>query len=384
MDIKSVDKKHVVGTYNRYDVAIVSGSGARCTDDCGREYIDLGSGIGVNSLGYCDKGWVAAVSKQLATLQHTSNLYYTRPCAELAATLCERSGYAKALFCNSGAEANEAAIKTARKYSFDKYGRGRDVIVTLRNSFHGRTMATLTATGQDVFHNYFFPFNEGFEYADKDIEQIAGIEGVCAVMLEFVQGEGGVIPVEEEFVTELAQLCRERDILLIADEVQTGIGRTGKLLASQHYGVLPDITTLAKGLGAGLPIGAMLVGDRCADTLTFGTHGTTFGGNPVICAGALEVLSRLDDAALEQVRRKGEYIRSRLLSCPGVAGVDGLGMMLGIRLKDKQAAQVLKDCIGEGVLVLTAKEKIRLLPPLTIGDGDLQEGVDRLIAAIEK
>ena len=245
-------------------------------------------------------------------------------------------------------------------------------------------MATLTATGQDVFHNYFFPFNEGFKYADKDIDQIASIDGVCAVMLEFVQGEGGVIPVEKEFVTELAQLCRERDILLIADEVQTGIGRTGKLLASQHYGVLPDITTLAKGLGAGLPIGAMLVGDRCADTLTFGTHGTTFGGNPVICAGALEVLSRLDDAALEQVRRKGEYIRSRLLSCPGVAGVDGLGMMLGIRLKDKQAAQVLKDCIGEGVLVLTAKEKIRLLPPLTIGDGDLQEGVDRLIAAIEK
>ena len=198
-------------------------------------------------------------------------------------------------------------------------------------------MATLTATGQDVFHNYFFPFNEGFEYADKDIEQIAGIDGVCAVMLEFVQGEGGVIPVEKEFVTELAQLCRERDILLIADEVQTGIGRTGKLLASQHYGVLPDITTLAKGLGAGLPIGAMLVGDRCADTLTFGTHGTTFGGNPVICAGALEVLSRLDDAALEQVRRKGEYIRSRLLSCPGVAGVDGLGMMLGIRLKDRKS-----------------------------------------------
>ncbi|MDE6550425.1 MAG: acetylornithine/succinylornithine family transaminase [Clostridia bacterium] len=384
MDIKTTDKTYVVGTYNRYGVAIVSGSGSRCVDDSGKEYIDLGSGIGVNSLGYCDSGWIGAVTAQLNALQHASNLYYTQPCAALAKTLCQRSGYLKAMFGNSGAEANEAAIKTARKYSFDKYGRGRDVIVTLRNSFHGRTMATLTATGQDVFHNYFFPFNDGFKYADKNIDEIAAIDGVCAVMVEFVQGEGGVIPTDKEFIAQLKQLCDERDILLIADEVQTGIGRTGKLLASEHYGILPDITTLAKGLGAGLPIGAMLVGEKCADTLTFGTHGTTFGGNPVVCAGALEVLGRLDDAALKEVERKGKYIVSKLQGCSGVDGVDGLGMMLGIRLKNKAASDVLKDCIQEGVLVLTAKDKIRLLPPLTISDKDLQEGIDRLISAIAK
>lgn len=382
MDIKQKDKKYVLGTYGRYDLLIVRGAGAECEDETGKKYIDLGSGIGVNALGYCDGGWIKAVEEQLETLQHTSNLYYTAPCALLAEALCERTGYKKVFFCNSGAEANEAAIKTARKYSFDKYGAGRDKIITLNKSFHGRTMATLTATAQEAMHNYFFPFNEGFVYCDKDIEEIKKHKGVCAVMLEFIQGEGGVIPMDKNFAAQVYEYCAANDILFIADEVQTGVGRTGRFLCSEHYGIKPDITTLAKGLGGGLPIGAMLAGEKCESVMGAGTHGSTFGGNPVVCAGGRYVLSRIDDKLLSEVKEKGEYIKSRLSGVKGVKSVSGLGLMLGIELARKKAADVVKECISRGVIPLTAKDKVRLLPPLVITMEQLEKAVDVLARVI--
>ena len=382
MDIKQKDKKYVLGTYGRYDLLIVRGAGAECEDETGKKYIDLGSGIGVNALGYCDGGWIKAVEEQLETLQHTSNLYYTAPCALLAEALCERTGYKKVFFCNSGAEANEAAIKTARKYSFDKYGAGRDKIITLNKSFHGRTMATLTATAQEAMHNYFFPFNEGFVYCDKDIEEIKKHKGVCAVMLEFIQGEGGVIPLDKDFAAQVYEYCAANDILFIADEVQTGVGRTGRFLCSEHYGIKPDITTLAKGLGGGLPIGAMLAGEKCENVMGAGTHGSTFGGNPVVCAGGRYVLSRIDDKLLSKVKEKGEYIKSRLSGVKGVKSVSGLGLMLGIELEEKKAADVVKECISRGVIPLTAKDKVRLLPPLVITTEQLEKAVDVLARVI--
>lgn len=382
MDIKQKDKKYVLGTYGRYDLLIVRGAGAECEDETGKKYIDLGSGIGVNALGYCDGGWIKAVEEQLETLQHTSNLYYTAPCALLAEALCERTGYKKVFFCNSGAEANEAAIKTARKYSFDKYGAGRDKIITLNKSFHGRTMATLTATAQEAMHNYFFPFNEGFVYCDKDIEEIKKHKGVCAVMLEFIQGEGGVIPLDKDFIAQVYEYCAANDILFIADEVQTGVGRTGRFLCSEHYGIKPDITTLAKGLGGGLPIGAMLAGEKCESVMDAGTHGSTFGGNPVVCAGGRYVLSRIDDKLLSEVKEKGEYIKSRLSGVKGVKSVSGLGLMLGIELARKKAADVVKECISRGVIPLTAKDKVRLLPPLVITMEQLEKAVDVLARVI--
>ena len=382
MDIKQKDKKYVLGTYGRYDLLIVRGAGAECEDETGKKYIDLGSGIGVNALGYCDGGWIKAVEEQLETLQHTSNLYYTAPCALLAEALCERTGYKKVFFCNSGAEANEAAIKTARKYSFDKYGAGRDKIITLNKSFHGRTMATLTATAQEAMHNYFFPFNEGFVYCDKDIEEIKKHKGVCAVMLEFIQGEGGVIPLDKDFIAQVYEYCAANDILFIADEVQTGVGRTGRFLCSEHYGIKPDITTLAKGLGGGLPIGAMLAGEKCESVMGAGTHGSTFGGNPVVCAGGRYVLSRIDDKLLSEVKEKGEYIKSRLSGVKGVKSVSGLGLMLGIELSRKKAADVVKECISRGVIPLTAKDKVRLLPPLVITMEQLEKAVDVLARVI--
>ena len=382
MDIKQKDKKYVLGTYGRYDLLIVRGAGAECEDETGKKYIDLGSGIGVNALGYCDGGWIKAVEEQLETLQHTSNLYYTAPCALLAEALCERTGYKKVFFCNSGAEANEAAIKTARKYSFDKYGAGRDKIITLNKSFHGRTMATLTATAQEAMHNYFFPFNEGFVYCDKDIEEIKKHKGVCAVMLEFIQGEGGVIPLNKDFAAQVYEYCAANDILFIADEVQTGVGRTGRFLCSEHYGIKPDITTLAKGLGGGLPIGAMLAGEKCESVMGAGTHGSTFGGNPVVCAGGRYVLSRIDDKLLSEVKEKGKYIKSRLSGVKGVKSVSGLGLMLGIELEEKKAADVVKECISRGVIPLTAKDKVRLLPPLVITMEQLEKAVDVLARVI--
>ena len=380
--IKQADHEHVMNTYGRYDACVVSGKGATCTDVDGKKYIDFTSGIGVNSLGFADPDWVKAVSAQAGQLAHISNLFYTTPGVELADTLCKKTGYSRVFFGNSGAEANEGAIKTARKYSFDKYGTGRATILTLINSFHGRTVTTLSATGQDVFHNYFFPFTEGFKHVpagDMAAVKAADDGTVCAVMVEFVQGEGGVIPLEVSFVKQLAAYCKERDILLIADEVQTGIGRTGKLLASQHFDILPDITTLAKGLGGGLPIGAFMVADKLKDVLGASSHGTTFGMNPIVCAGANVVMKKVaDEQFLREVTMKGEKIRACLTLSPEVESTTGLGLMIGIKLKTKKSPDVVKACLKKGLMVLTAKEKVRLLPPLTITDEELSKGIQIL------
>lgn len=379
--VKETDKKYVMNTYNRYDLEIVEGMGCNCYDVDGKEYLDLSSGIGVNSLGFCDMGWVDSVTQQVCKLNHTSNLYYSQPCALLAEKLCKRTSYEKVFFCNSGAEANEGAIKIARKYSFDKYGRDRDKIITLVNSFHGRTVTTLAATGQDVFHNYFFPFTEGFAYAKaNDIESVKNLMdgSVCAVMAEMVQGEGGVIALDKDFVTQLKELCDKNDILFIADEVQTGIGRTGELLASSHYGILPDITTLAKGLGGGLPIGAVLANEKCSGVLGFSMHGTTFGGNPIVCAGANYVIDTIDDAFLKDVREKARYFREKLVELPEVESVSGLGLMIGLKLKNQIASEVVKEGIKKGLIMLTAKDKVRLLPPLVISYNDIDKAMSIL------
>ncbi len=380
--IKDTDKKYVMNTYNRYDLEISEGMGVNCYDIDGKEYIDMSSGIGVNSLGFCDMGWVASVTKQACKLNHTSNLFYSQPCALLAKSLCEKTGAKKVFFANSGAEANEGAIKIARKYSFDKYGKGRDRIITLVNSFHGRTVTTLSATGQEVFHNYFFPFNDGFDYAKaNDIDSVKALvdDRTCAVMIELVQGEGGVIALDKDFVSEVERICKERDILLIVDEVQTGAGRTGKFLASEHFGISPDVTTMAKGLGAGLPIGAVLAYDKCENVLGFSMHGTTFGGNPIVCAGANYVLARMDDDFLFAVEQKGEYLREKLEKIDGVESVSGLGLMLGLKLKTKNSSDVVKEGIKRGLIMLTAKDKVRLLPPLVIS----YDEIDRAVAILE-
>lgn len=377
--IKERDQEYILPTYKRFDACMEKGSGAVCTGSDGKRYIDFTSGIGVNSLGFADPDWVRAVSEQAGKLAHISNLYYTLPDGELAERLCKRTGYSRVFFGNSGAEANEGAIKVARKYSFDKYDPGRSTIVTLVNSFHGRTVTTLSATGQDVFHQYFGPFTQGFRYAAaNDLVSLAENldDSVCAVMLEYIQGEGGVVPLEEAFVHGLFELCRERDILVIADEVQTGVGRTGKFLAGEHFGVQADITTLAKGLGGGLPIGAVLVSEKLKDVMGPSSHGSTFGGNPVVCAGANQVMKKVaDDKFLREVAAKGDKLRSCLLCCGKVAGVTGMGMMLGIELRSGTSAEVAKACLEKGLLVLTAKEKVRLLPPLTITDKELTEGL---------
>ena len=384
-DWMNLDQEYIVGCYGRFPAVLVKGQGAKVWDENGKEYLDLGSGIGVNSLGYCDPEWVQAVSNQAATLQHTSNLYYTTPDIALAQKLCNETGYQKAFFCNSGAEANEALLKIARKYSFDKYGKGRHTIITLVNSFHGRTMNTLTATGQEVFHNFFFPFAEGFRYAQPTWEGVQEQldDTVCGILIEPIQGEGGVCPLDKEFVRKLAQLCAEKDILLLCDEVQTGIGRTGKLLAAEWFDVKPDVVSLAKGLGGGLPIGAVLCNEKTQNVLGPSHHGTTFGGNPVVCAGALVCINRIaDPAILQQVQEKGDLIRSTLSQSPEVEDIAGLGMMLGIRLKTKTAKDVANAALEAGVLVLTAKEKVRLLPPLTITKEELTQALDKLLGVL--
>lgn len=386
MDTKGLDSQYVAKAYNRFDVVLTHGKGATLYDENDKKYIDFGAGIGVNAFGCADEKWIKAVEEQLGKVQHTSNLYYTEPCARLAKLLCEKSGMKKVFFGNSGAEANEGAIKFARKYSFDKYGEGRSTIITLQNSFHGRTITTLAATGQDSFHTVFGPFTQGFKYCPaNDIEALRNMttDDVCAIMFECVQGEGGVNNLDMDFVKAAADIANEKDILLVVDEVQTGNGRTGKYFAYQNFGITPDIVTTAKGLGGGLPIGAVLFGEKLKDTVAPGTHGSTFGGNPVVAAGACSIVERIDDEFLEKVREKSEYIRTFLAKVKGVKSVTGMGLMLGVEI-DKNASETAKECLSEGLLVLTAKTKIRLLPPLNISEEELTQGLNILKGVLEK
>ncbi len=378
---------HVMQSYGRYPLVMEQGKNRRCKDENGKEYIDFGSGIGTNSLGYCDDKWADAVCAQVKTLQHSSNYYYTAVQADFAEKLCETAGYENVFFGNSGAEANECAIKLARKYSFDKYGKGRHNIITLVNSFHGRTIATLSATGQDVFHNYFFPFLEGFINAEaNNIDDLKAKldDTVCAVMIEYIQGEGGVNALDKDYVDALYKLCEEKDVLVIADEVQTGVGRTGKFLAGDNFGKKANITTLAKGIAGGIPMGVCLADKKCSGVFTAGTHGSTFGGNPIACAGGLAVLDRVNsEGFLDEVCKKAEYIKSKLEKCSEVAGMSGIGLMIGITLKSKDAHDIAQKALDNGLLVLTAKEKVRLLPPLTITYDELDEGLNILIKVME-
>ena len=379
MSIFLEDKKYIAGTYNRFPVNIVSGKGSIVFDENSKSYIDMGSGIGVTSFGIADDVWVDAVKAQLDMLQHTSNLYYTNPCVELAKLLCERTGLSKVFFANSGAEANECAIKVARKYATDKRGIENPVIVTLRNSFHGRTITTLAATGQDHYHEAFRPLTNGFLHIDA----ANGVEGlkalnepnIAAVMIECIQGEGGVIPLDKQFVSDLAQYCELNDILLIVDEVQTGNGRTGSLYAYMNYGITPDIVTTAKGLGGGLPIGAAMLGAKVENVLGFGDHGSTYGANPVACAGAVSVISRLDDEFLKSVEEKSEMIFNELNGADGIEAVCGKGLMIGIKTV-KNASDVVEKCLEKGVLCLTAKDKVRLLPSLNIPTETLLKAIN--------
>lgn len=386
MDTKELNSQYVAKAYNRFDVVLTHGKGATLYDENDKKYIDFGAGIGVNAFGCADEKWIKAVEEQLGKVQHTSNLYYTEPCARLAKLLCEKSGMKKVFFGNSGAEANEGAIKFTRKYSFDKYGEGRSTIITLQNSFHGRTITTLAATGQDSFHTVFGPFTQGFKYCPaNDIEALRNMatDDVCAIMFECVQGEGGVNNLDMDFVKAAADIANEKDILLVVDEVQTGNGRTGRYFAYQNFGITPDIVTTAKGLGGGLPIGAVLFGEKLKDTVAPGTHGSTFGGNPVVAAGACSIVERIDDEFLEKVREKSEYIRSFLAKVKGVKSVTGMGLMLGVEI-EKNAAETAKECLAEGLLVLTAKTKIRLLPPLNISEEELTQGLNILKGVLEK
>lgn len=379
--LEALDKQYVMQTYARFPVAFDHGSGATLYDVEGKEYIDFSSGIGVNSLGYGSEDWVNAIAQQIVKLGHVSNLFYTAPYIELAQTLAERSGMSNVFFANSGAEANEGMIKLARKYSFDKYGKGRGTILTLRQSFHGRTITTLSATGQDVFHNYFFPFNEGFRYAEPTMEGVAEVAGhdVCAVMLELVQGEGGVRPMDRAFVHDLAVLCAERDWLLLIDEVQTGVGRTGTLFAYQQYGVLPDVVSFAKGIAGGLPFGGMMANEKRREVLTAGTHATTFGGNPVCAAAAKAVLDTLDETFLAQVKEKGDYLRTRIdgLQLPGLGATRGLGLMIGIEVAEGYENKALaRKLLDNGLVALTAGGNVlRLLPPMTITKEEMDKGL---------
>ena len=382
-NIKELDKKYVANTYARFPVLLEHGSGSLVYDDAGKEYIDLGAGIAVTSFGIADSEWAAAVAEQLTKLQHCSNLYFTGPCALLAEKLCEATGMKKVFFGNSGAEANECAIKAARKYSFDKYGPDRYKIVTLVDSFHGRTIATLSATGQPELQNGFQPMVPGFIYTPaNDCEALKALveseSGICAFMFELIQGESGVNVLTQEFVDCMVSLAKEHDILLVDDEVQAGNGRTGTLYAYMQYGFTPDIMSTAKGLGGGLPIGACLLGEKVQDTMGAGTHGSTFGGNPAVCAGALNILSRIDDELLADVKAKGEYIVKELTLAPGVKGISGKGLMLGIET-EKGAGEVLNECMANGVLVLTAHGKVRLVPALNIP----MELVEKAVAVIK-
>ena len=378
-ELKTIDKEYIANTYARFPVELVSGKGSLVYDESGREYIDMGSGIGVTAFGIADDEWKAAVTRQLGKLQHMSNLYYTEPCARLAKLLCEKTGMKKVFFCNSGAEANEGAIKAARKYAAEKKGPDYFTIVTLENSFHGRTLTTLAATGQAHYHELFQPLTPGFVHAPaNDLEAVktAALQNkAAAVLIECIQGEGGVIPLQKDFVTGLAAFCKAEDILLMVDEVQTGNGRTGELYAYMNFGVQPDVVSTAKGLGGGLPLGAVLFGEKTEFTLGAGDHGSTFGGNPVCCAGALSILSRIDDKLLADVKKKSAMAFAALQGAPGVESVSGMGLMIGIK-PVKPASDVVKACMENGVLCLTAKDKVRLLPALNIPEDILMKAIE--------
>ena len=386
MKIQELDKTYIAGTYGRFPVTLVSGKGSRVRDENGKEYTDLGSGIAVTSFGIADDAWTKAVTQQLQTLQHTSNLYYTEPCAHLAQMLCEKSGMKKVFFGNSGAEANECAIKVARKYAAEKKGSENNVIITLKNSFHGRTLTTLAATGQEHYHELFQPLTPGFAHAEpndlSDMERLLDTLPVAGILLECIQGEGGVKVMDDAYLQGVEKLARERDVLLMIDEVQTGNGRTGDVYAYMHAGLHPDVVSTAKGLGGGLPIGACLIGEKAQNVLGPGDHGSTFGGNPAVCAGAVSIVSRVTDELLEQVRTKGEMIIETLKTAPGVREVTGRGLMIGILPEKKSAGEVVKTCMGHGVLCLTAKDRVRLLPALNIPEDLLKEALQVLVKAL--
>lgn len=379
MSIKEIDKQYIAGTYDRFPIEIVSGKGSLVYDDEGREYIDMTSGIGVTSFGIADDEWKNAAIEQINRVQHMSNLYYTQPCAELAKVLCERSGMKKVFFANSGAEANEGAIKAARKYAAEKHGDDCYTIVTLSNSFHGRTITTLSATGQEHYHEMYHPLTEGFRHTTvNDIYEFIALISkikVAAVMIECIQGEGGVVTLDYDFVKELREVTAQKDILLIVDEVQTGNGRTGRLYSYMNYDIVPDIVTTAKGLAGGLPIGAVLLGEKVKDVFGFGDHGSTFGGNPVCCSAALSVINRIDDKLLNSINEKSQYIKDELKSVNGVEDISGMGLMLGIKTV-KPAKEIVKICMDNGVLCLTAKDKVRLLPALNIDTDALKKAVN--------
>ena len=378
---KEIDKQYVANTYARFDIEIVDGKGSIVTDSNGKKYIDLATGIAVNTFGIADDSWINAVTAQLGKFQHTSNLYYSEPCAALAKLLCERTGAKKVFFGNSGAEANECAIKVARKWAQDTKGEGDYTIITLKNSFHGRTITTLKATGQDVFHKDFGPFPEGFAYAEANnidsVKAIVDSNKCCAIMMEMVQGEGGVLPLDKAFVAECVKLAKEKDLLIIADEVQTGNGRTGTLYAYEQFDFVPDIVSTAKGLGGGLPIGATLLFEKVENTLNAGSHGSTFGGNPIACAGAINIISRIDKELLDGVKMRSEYIFNELQGAKGIKSVSGLGLMIGIET-EKDSTEVLKACFEKGILPIKAKTKIRLLPALNIPMDELEKAIEIL------
>ena len=386
MNIIEIDQKYVAGTYKRFPLEIVSGKGSVVKDSTGKEYIDLGSGIAVTSFGVADDEWQKAVTEQIGKVQHMSNLYYTEPCAKLAQMLCERTGMKKVFFSNSGAEANECAIKVARKYSAEKKGADCYTIVTLKNSFHGRTLTTLAATGQDHFHELFQPLTPGFVSVDAgdigQLKKLAETTKIAGIMIECVQGEGGVIPLDMEYVKELSSFVKEQDIILIVDEVQTGNGRCGTLYAYQKLGLKPDVVSTAKGLAGGLPMGATMMSEKVENVLGFGDHGSTFGGNPVCAAAAISILSRIDDALLKEVQEKSDYIFKALEGAKGIESVTGLGLMIGIKT-EKPAGEVVAACMEKGVLCLTAKDKVRLLPALNIPMELLEKAVAIIKEAAE-
>ena len=387
-EIKQLDSDYIAQTYGRFNLALSHGKSCQVWDFEGNEYLDFTSGIGVNSLGWADEDWLKAVVHQASSLAHTSNLFFTEPSSRLAKKLSEASGLKRVFFANSGAEANEGAIKTARKYSHDKYGKDRATVLTLVNSFHGRTISTLSATGQEIFHQHFFPFTKGFDHTPANelraLETRLGQKDVCAIILEVVQGEGGVCSLDHEYLQGVQALCHQYDVLLIIDEVQTGIGRTGTMFAYQQFGLTPDIITLAKGLGGGLPIGAFVLGEKVQDTLGKSDHGSTFGANPVSCAGANAVLAKIDDAFLAEVKRKGEKLQKALAALPKVKSVSGLGLMIGVEFEEgTKAADIVAKCIEKGVLFLTAKTKLRLLPPLIINDEQIEKGIALLKEVLE-